>query len=344
MKKIMSMLMSCAVLLSMAALPAAAEETAQPVRVNGTMECGIAVRIEKDADIRQIGTYPVTEAPEGSEVSVQLTPFAEEKQQMLDEIHALSDANKSVTAYETYCGTAAVLPQDQITDQVYYLSVSGTDTERHYRRLINIIAEMPEITYLGKAVRVTQCDHYSLAGIQVYAPVSADMQALVTADTRFALDTLRTEILRKSTPDVYVLKSAKDGAPAIPYADYLDYRAKLEAQTDAVTDVTFSILHAANYCSGCQVGLEIYPPKEMAGDVTGDEAVDSIDAQMVLKCYVAEVSNKPAALTAAQQKIADVNADGVTDLYDAQFILRYYVSNTLAGRKLTWEQILAAGK
>ena len=65
---------------------------------------------------------------------------------------------------------------------------------------------------------------------------------------------------------------------------------------------------------------------------------------MVLKCYVAEVSNKPAALTPAQQKIADVNADGVTDLYDAQFILRYYVSNTLAGRKLTWEQILAAGK
>jgi len=340
MKKMMSMIMSCAAFLSIAALPAAAEDAAQPVRVNGAMECGLAVRIEKDADIRQIGSYPVTTAPEGSAVSVQLTPFAAEKQQILDEIHALSETGKSVTAYETYCGTAAVVPKEKITDQVYYLSVSDKDAEQHYRRLINLIAENPEITYLGKAVRVTQCDRYSLSNIQVYAPVSDAIQALVTADTRFALDTLQTEMLRQSTPDVYVLKSAKEGMSAIPYADYLDYKAKLESQTDAVTDMKFSMLHVADYCSGCQVGLEIYPPKEILGDLTGDESIDSIDAQVALNSYTAEVCGKPATLTPEQQKLADVNADGKVNLSDVQNILRYYVRNSVAKKPTTWEQLI----
>lgn len=322
----------------------AEENNKQPVRVTGAMEYGLAVRIEGDVSaIKQIGDYPVVSEPDGSAAVIQLIPFAEEEQLILDEVHSLSEINKLVSLYDTYVGAAEVIPQEQITDQVYYLSVTGAKsrtTEQHYQSIINCIAVNPDITYLGKSVCVTQCNHYSISAIYVYAPVSDKTEALLSADPRYTISKFDTELQRKSEPDIYVLKSADAAASAIPYADYLAFKDKIESQTSEINKISFSMMHVASYCSGCQLGLEIYTPKEVTGDLTGDEATDINDAQLALVGYTKEVSKQDSALTQAQRKAADVNADGVLDAADAQLILLYYVKNALAHTPTTWAELL----
>ena len=45
-------------------------------------------------------------------------------------------------------------------------------------------------------------------------------------------------------------------------------------------------------------------------------------------------------LTDEQIKAADVNEDGELSVDDVQNILIYYVNNTVAGKVLTWDQLL----
>ena len=49
---------------------------------------------------------------------------------------------------------------------------------------------------------------------------------------------------------------------------------------------------------------------------------------------------KETGLTDRQIKAADVNEDGELSVDDVQNILIYYVNNTVAGKELTWEQLL----
>ena len=85
-----------------------------------------------------------------------------------------------------------------------------------------------------------------------------------------------------------------------------------------------------------------YPESTAAakGDVTGDASVSAEDAQIVLQAYVRTISRRPSGLTQAQLAGADVDGSGTVDLDDAQYILRYYVLNVLAGRNVSWNDIL----
>ena len=64
------------------------------------------------------------------------------------------------------------------------------------------------------------------------------------------------------------------------------------------------------------------------------------DAQLTLKAYTLYVAGKPNGLTPEQAKNSDVNEDGDVSVDDAQNILIYYVNNTVAGNKLSWEEVL----
>ncbi len=76
------------------------------------------------------------------------------------------------------------------------------------------------------------------------------------------------------------------------------------------------------------------------GDVNGDDNVSVDDAQTVLKAYTERIAGNEMGLTAVQIKAGDVDENGVISVEDAQLLLKYYTENTVAGKKVTWEQLL----
>ena len=82
----------------------------------------------------------------------------------------------------------------------------------------------------------------------------------------------------------------------------------------------------------------MYSP--LRGDVDEDGAVSIEDVQIALKAYTVRVSGKNFGLTDRQLKAADVNDDAELSVDDVQNILIYYVNNTVAGKVLTWEELL----
>lgn len=77
------------------------------------------------------------------------------------------------------------------------------------------------------------------------------------------------------------------------------------------------------------------------GDCNLDGEVSVEDAQDTLKAYTNTVAGKADGLNAAQRRTADVTADSIVSVEDAQYILKYYVNNTVAGRRVTWDALLA---
>ena len=80
--------------------------------------------------------------------------------------------------------------------------------------------------------------------------------------------------------------------------------------------------------------------EDLRGDVNFDGKIGADDAQSALTAYTESIIGNETGLSDRQKKAADVNRDGVLGVEDAQFILLYYTENVLAGKSLTWEQIL----
>ena len=78
----------------------------------------------------------------------------------------------------------------------------------------------------------------------------------------------------------------------------------------------------------------------LRGDVTLDSTVSVDDAQLTLKAYTERIAGNNMKLNNEQIKAADVNGDGEISVDDAQNILIYYVNNTVAGKVLTWDELL----
>ncbi|MBP0966295.1 MAG: hypothetical protein J5722_01560, partial [Oscillospiraceae bacterium] len=96
--------------------------------------------------------------------------------------------------------------------------------------------------------------------------------------------------------------------------------------------------------SGAVVAAPASGTKSLKGDVNLDGEVSVDDAQLALRAYANRIAGNPTGLDAQQTKNADVNEDGEISVDDAQNILIYYVNNTVAGKVLTWEELLAPKK
>lgn len=81
-------------------------------------------------------------------------------------------------------------------------------------------------------------------------------------------------------------------------------------------------------------------PVILRGDVNGDGTVGVDDAQTVLKAYTERISGKPLPLNDAQAKAGDVDDSGVISIEDAQLILKYYTENTVAGKTVSWDDLM----
>ena len=85
-------------------------------------------------------------------------------------------------------------------------------------------------------------------------------------------------------------------------------------------------------------------PAENIGDVNGDGKIGVDDAQTALIAYTEQFAGNPVDLTDEQRKAVDVNEDGKLNVDDAQNILIYYTETKVAGKVLTWEDLLGTQK
>ncbi len=111
--------------------------------------------------------------------------------------------------------------------------------------------------------------------------------------------------------------------------------------TTAAVSTTVPITASASATTSAVVTTTNQTPAVLtAGDLTGDSSVGIDDAQLTLKAYTEKFAGKTTGLTDAQIKAADVNGDGELTVEDAQFILKYYTEKNVAGKDVTWEQII----
>ena len=76
------------------------------------------------------------------------------------------------------------------------------------------------------------------------------------------------------------------------------------------------------------------------GDLSGDGDISVDDAQLTLKAYTKGVAGLDNGLNPAQAKAADINGDGEVSVDDAQLILKYYTQKKVAGKDITWDDLL----
>ena len=103
-----------------------------------------------------------------------------------------------------------------------------------------------------------------------------------------------------------------------------------ESETDTTPAVTTT------------TGSEITPPEPevLLGDINEDGEVSVEDAQLTLKAYTKRIAGLDMGLTERQITAANVNGDEELSVDDAQFILRYYTEKHVAGKDITWEDVL----
>ena len=84
------------------------------------------------------------------------------------------------------------------------------------------------------------------------------------------------------------------------------------------------------------------PPENayQRGDVTGDGDVSIDDVQNTLKEYTECLSGKAATFSEKETTAADVDESGKVSIEDVQLILKYYTENTVAGKHITWEELM----
>lgn len=94
----------------------------------------------------------------------------------------------------------------------------------------------------------------------------------------------------------------------------------------------------AGFASSHEIRFEKLP--EVRGDATLDGKVSIDDAQTVLKAYTETVAGKPLTLISMQVKTADVDKNLMIGIDDAMLILKYYTERSVAGKNITWDELL----
>lgn len=78
----------------------------------------------------------------------------------------------------------------------------------------------------------------------------------------------------------------------------------------------------------------------LSGDIDGNGTVEVGDAQKALNAYAEIIAGNDPKLTDVQKKAADVDNNGKIDVADAQYILLYYVENSIAGKPISWADVI----
>ena len=74
--------------------------------------------------------------------------------------------------------------------------------------------------------------------------------------------------------------------------------------------------------------------------MTGDGKISTDDAQLALKAYTERIAGNDMGLTEKQFKAADIDGNGTLDIDDVLWLLIYYTEKYVAGKNVTWEDIM----
>lgn len=159
-----------------------------------------------------------------------------------------------------------------------------------------------------------------------------DMQPAVTTAVTTAAATTTAPVTTAAVTTTAVTTSAKP-AVTVPVTT-----AAVSATVKPVTTVTVPVATAP--VSAQTTVLTVPVSAYQRGDVTGDGDVSIEDAQIVLKEYTECLSGRKPTFTGKQKTAADIDGSGTVSVEDAQLILKYYTENTVAGKHVTWEELM----
>lgn len=74
--------------------------------------------------------------------------------------------------------------------------------------------------------------------------------------------------------------------------------------------------------------------------MTGDGRISTDDAQLALKAYTERIAGNGMGLTEMQFRAADIDGNGTLDIDDVMWLLIYYTEKYVAGKNVTWVDIM----
>ena len=97
---------------------------------------------------------------------------------------------------------------------------------------------------------------------------------------------------------------------------------------------------AANNLQFVSIGSGESKLEKAKGDFNDDNTISVEDAQLALINYTELFAGNDPDLTPRQLNAADVNKDGKLTVEDAQYILQYYTETAVAGKSITWRNVI----
>lgn len=197
------------------------------------------------------------------------------------------------------------------------------------------LAENPMVVVNGILINAEQCE----------GDVTVPENVKIIGDWAFYNSKVTSVILpeyviRVDESAFYGVKTLRALTVKNPDCQFPSYDSALENTTiyglPGSTAEAFAQAHKYNFAE-----IESAPVQTaLSGDIDGNGTVEVGDAQKALNAYAEIIAGNDPKLTDVQKKAADVDNDGRIDVTDAQYILLYYVENSIAGKPISWADII----
>ena len=236
-------------------------------------------------------------------------------------------ATAATTVYKAAATSAAITTAAATAATAAATTTTTTYTVTVYRVTATAVRTKTSLSSATRAAATTAAVSTSTApATQPALRLNASGISL-TNGGQFTIHANRTDVtFRSNNPDVAIVsQSGVVTAVGVGEAIITAY----DSESNAV--------QLNVYVSPVNTGHEV-PFRR--GDVNVDGEVSIDDVQTALKAYTEQVAHKTPNLTAGQRMAADINGDGELTVEDVQYILIYYTENNVAGKHLTWEDIM----
>ncbi len=196
--------------------------------------------------------------------------------------------------------------------------------------------EGEDITSILSVVAVTEKD----AAADV-ANVTTTTKPTTTTTTKTTTTTTKTTTTTTKTT-TSTTKTTTTTTKTTPKATTTTTKATTTTTTTKATTTTTKETTTTTQTTTTTTPIVTTPtePAFLRGDVNDNGSCSVDDAQLTLLAYTNSLAGIESGLTDEQAKVADVDENGEVNVEDAQYILIYYTDTSVAGKDITWDDIL----